>query len=346
MKRWISLVLVAIICVGLFAGCGGGGKSSSSSAPAAGSSAAPSEAPSEAPAKTTDFPKRAVNVTCPWAAGGGTDTILRAICLAAEKELGQTITVTNTTGGGGATGFAATMNAEPDGYNLGMITFELNSLPPQGLVPFSYENFDCIMRINMDPAAISVPADAPYDTLEEFIEYAKANPGTLNCGNSGPGSVWHIAAGLVEQTCGVEFKHVPFDGAAPAVTDLAGGHIELVSVSPAEVRGQIEAGTVKMLAVMAEERDPLFPDVPTFKECGYDVVFGTWRGLALPQGVPAEERQILIDAFTKAYEDPDFVTQAQNLGLGLAYQNDADFTAFLADNYAMVEETMKAIGLI
>jgi len=123
----------------------------------------------------------------------------------------------------------------------------------------------------MDPAALTVKKDAPYNTVEEFIAYAKDHPGEISIGNSGPGSVWHIAAGLLAEKADIEVKYVPYDGAAPAITALVGDHIQAVSVSPAEVQGQVEAGDLKILGVMNSERVPAFPDVPTFEELGYDI---------------------------------------------------------------------------
>ncbi len=127
--------------------------------------------------KKSDFPRKSVTVICPWSAGGGTDTLLRALARETEKFLGQSITVTNNTGGGGGIGHAAIMNANPDGYTVGMITFELNSLPPQGLIPFTYKDYDPLMRINADPPALTVKKDSPFNNVKDFIAYAKAHPG-------------------------------------------------------------------------------------------------------------------------------------------------------------------------
>ena len=137
--------------------------------------------------KEPAFPKKDIMVICPWSAGGGTDTILRALARATEPFLGTGINVTNKTGGGGAVGHGAGINAKADGYTVTMITFEILSLPPQGLVPFTYKDYDLLMRVNMDPAALTVRADAPYDTFEEFVTYAKDHPGEINIGHSGPG---------------------------------------------------------------------------------------------------------------------------------------------------------------
>lgn len=291
------------------------------------------------------YPDKPVTVICPWTAGGGTDVLLRALSKSAEKYLGQTISVVNQTGGAGAIGHNAIRTARPDGYTVGMITFELNSLPPQGLVPFTWKNFDPLMRINSDPAALTVKADAPYNTVRGFMDYAKSHPGEITIGNSAPGSVWHIAAGLAAEKTGVQVKHVPFDGAQPAVTALVGGHIKAVAVSVAEVRGQVQAGNLKILGVMSAERDKIFPDVPTFKEQGVDVQFYTWRGLALPKGVPPAIKAKIADAYKKAFDSQEFKDFAAKASLNLAYQDSAEFTKFLDQNYKDVEAVMKNLGL-
>ena len=291
------------------------------------------------------FPDKPVNVICPWTAGGGTDVLLRALSKEAEKFLGQTINVVNQTGGAGAIGHNAIRAARPDGYTIGMITFELNSLPPQGLVPFTWKDFDPVMLINTDAAALTVRADAPYSTVRGFMDHARANPGEITIGNSAPGSVWHIAAGLAAKKTGVNVKHVPFNGAQPAVTALVGGHIKAVAVSVAEVRSQVQAGNLKILGVMAAERDKIFPNVPTFKEQGVDVQFATWRGLAFPKGVPAANRAKVADAYKKAFETKEFKEFAANAALTLNYQDGAAFTKFLDQNYKDVAAVMKGLGL-
>lgn len=291
------------------------------------------------------YPDKPVTVICPWTAGGGTDVLLRALSKGAEKFLGTTINVVNQTGGAGAIGHNAIRAARPDGYTVGMITFELNSLPPQGLVPFTWKDFDPIMRINSDPAALTVRNDAPYQTVRGFMDYAKAHPGEITIGNSAPGSVWHIAAGLAAEKTGVQVKHVPFDGAQPAVTALVGGHIKAVAVSVAEVKGQVQAGNLKILGVMSADRDKIFPNVPTFREQGVDVQFYTWRGLALPKGVPAPIKAKVADAYKKAFETKEFQEFAAKASLNLAYQDANEFKAFLDQNYKDVEAVMKSLGL-
>ncbi|MCK9303587.1 MAG: tripartite tricarboxylate transporter substrate binding protein, partial [Bacteroidales bacterium] len=295
--------------------------------------------------KKIDYPKKGITMICPWGAGGGTDAVLRALCGTAEKYLGQTITVENKTGGAGAIGHAAIKNAKPDGYTVGMVTFELNSLPQQGLIDFTYADFDPLIRVNADAAALTVKADAPYNTVQEFVDYCKAHPGEVSIGNSAPGSVWHIGAGLLANATGIKVKHIPFEGAAGAVTALAGGHIQAVTVSLAEVKSQLDAGNLKCLGIMDDKRPEAYPNIKTFKEQGFDITYYTWRGLALPKGVDPQIKQILVDAFTKAEKDPDFVAKAKALNLNLAYLNPTDFATFLKSNYEDVTKTMIELGL-
>lgn len=299
--------------------------------------------PAEEPKIT--FPEKPITLICPWSAGGGTDAVARAIAKAAESRLGQTVTVVNQTGGGGAVGHGAGIAAKNDGYTITMITFELLSLPVQGLVPFTYEDYDLLMMVNMDPSALTVKADAPWNSIDEFVAAAKEKPEALKVGNSGPGSVWHIAAGVVEQLTDIKLTHVPYDGAAPAVAALVGGHIDAVTVSPAEVAGQVQAGNLKILGVMSDSKIDQFPDAPTFKESGIDFSFGTWRGLAVPKDTPEEVREILADAFKEAYEDETFQSFAKKAGLGLSYKSADDFGKFLGEQSKGVKDVMDALGM-
>lgn len=297
-------------------------------------------------AKKINYPEKEITVICPWGEGGGTDAVLRALCKTAEKYLGQKITVENKTGGAGAIGHAAIKDARPDGYTLGMITFELNSLPPQGLINFTYADYDPLIRVNADAATLTVKADAPYNSVQEFVDYCKAHPGEVSIGNSAPGSVWHIGAGLLADSTGIDVSHIPFEGAAGAVAAVATGQIEAVTVSLPEVKAQLDAGNVKVLGIMAEERPASYPDIKTFKEQGFNIEYATWRGLALPKRVDPAIKSVLVDAFTQAENDPEFLDEAARLNLAPAYQNPSDFTAFLKQNYNDVAKTMKSIGLV
>jgi tripartite-type tricarboxylate transporter receptor subunit TctC len=235
--------------------------------------------------RALDYPSSPVSVIVPYGAGGGTDLIGRALADAMKTSFSRGIAVENRTGGGGSVGMSYGQNARPDGNIITMITVELVTLPHTGTGgDIYYDKFKPLMMVNSAYSAVTVQKSSPYNTLADLMAAAKENP--LQVGNSGIGAIWHLAAAGLEQAAGVEFIHVPFDGAAPAITSLLGGHIDAVSVSYAEVISQIEAGELKVLAVLAPQRLASAPDVPTTKELGYDVSVGTWRGFGVPLATP------------------------------------------------------------
>jgi tripartite-type tricarboxylate transporter receptor subunit TctC len=296
-------------------------------------------------ALAAEYPAKPVELIVPYAAGGGTDLVARAFADAAKKQLPQSMGVVNKTGGGGAVGLTEIMAARPDGYKIGMGTVEITLLPHMGVARFTVEDFTPIARLNAEPSAITVKADAPWKTVEEFLEYAKANPGKVRIGNSGTGAIWHLAAEALEEKTGTTFNHVPFDGANPAVTSLLGGHIEAVSVSPAEVSSQLAAGQLRMLAVMAEQRSKTFPDVPTLKEKGVDLSVATWRGIVVPKKTPAAVVDTLRTASKAAAEDQAFRDQLAKMNLTWAYVDGPEFGQLMQKDNAFFKDLMTKLGM-
>lgn len=205
-------------------------------------------------AAETEFPSRTIDLVVPYQPGGGTDSLARTFADASRKHMSQSMVVVNRAGAGGAIGWTEVINAKPDGYKLAMLTVELLTLPSLGLARFNYDDFQPIAQLNADPAAITVKADAPWNSIEEFLAAAKKSPESVRVGNSGNGSTWHLAAAALEDKSGARSGHIPFQGAAPAVLALLGGHIEAVAVSPAEVSTYVQSGKLKMLMVMADQR--------------------------------------------------------------------------------------------
>ncbi len=291
------------------------------------------------------FPRRPVTLICPFSPGGGTDLLARMLAHEAQKRLGVPVLVSNITGGGGAIGHAAGRMAPPDGHTVLVTTFELLSLPVQGLAPFTYKDFDLLMLLNMDPAAVAVRSDFPADTLAEFVARAKSGDAP-SIGNSGAGAVWHLAAAMLSDRAGIPVVHVPFNGAAQAITALIGGHIDAVTVSPAELKTYVESGQVKLLGVMSAERLKSFPDTPTCREQGEELVFGTWRGVALPQGVPPETRAILMTTFKDVVTSPEFETFAEQSGMNLQMLSSEEFRAMTARQAGEVAASMRKLGIV
>ena len=298
-----------------------------------------------------DYPTKGISVICPWAAGGGTDACLRAFCDALGRQLGVTLTVDNQTGGGGILGHQAIADADPDGYTLGMITFELATYNALGQSELLDTSYDPLCRVNTDAAAITVNAEWAeangITDLATFIDYCKEHPGEVQMGGSSNASVWHIAGGYLMNETGIEIQMITYqEGAATAVQNAAGGFIQGVTVSLAEARSFIESGHLICLGVMDAERNPSFPDVPTCAEQGYDIQYFTQRGLALPLGVDPEIKAVLEEACAAAAEDEAFVEFMNNNGQTIAYQNSEDYAAFLAQSMIDVPAAMEAVGLV
>jgi tripartite-type tricarboxylate transporter receptor subunit TctC len=293
----------------------------------------------------SDFPKKQIELIVPFAAGGGTDAVARAFADVAKKHLPEPMGVVNKTGGGGAIGMADGANAKPDGYKATLVTVELAILPNLGLASFTSDDLKPVAQLNADPSAVTVRADSKWQTLEEFLEYAKANPEKVRVGNAGSGSIWHLAAASLGDKTGAKFSHIPYEGGAPAVTALLGGHVEAVTVSPAEVSAQVSAGKLRMLGVMADERLEAYKDVPTLKEKNIDLSMGTWRGIAVPKETPQEVVDVLKEATSKAVEEQSFKDVLAKMNLGLKYQDDAGFSEVIKNDSSRFKELIEKLNL-
>jgi len=294
------------------------------------------------------FPAKDIMLIVPWAAGGGTDTIARALVKNAKNYFGVNVNVVNKTGGMGAVGMGATMTAVPDGYTVGLITFQLSTYRMMALADLSYRNYQLIQLLNQSPASISVAADSKFKTLRDLMEYAKKNPGVVTAGHSGAGGGWHLALASIAVQQGVKFNFVPFDGAAPTRTAVVGGHIAVATTGIDEVLQLYRAGQIRILAVNDTKRHWLFPDIPTIGEAGYPnpKIIYDWRGLGAPKGVPADRMQILIEGFKKCFEDPEFKKLAHDLGLPLAYRDPKGFEEFLKEMEETLRPALDSVGLL
>jgi len=286
LKKIIALSVTAVMALGIFAGCdaiGGGGGGAQAAA----------------------YPARAVAVVVPFTAGGGTDLVARGISEAAREFFPNGISVENRTGAGGAIGLSSGATAAPDGYTITTLTVESVTLPHMGTgVEFDGDSFIPIIMLNEAVSVISVNADSDFQTLEDLIEASRTSPVLI--GNSGVGAIWHLAAAALEQESGAHFTHVPFEGAADAITSLMGGHIDAIPVSYSEVSSHVAAGTLRVLSVNGPNRLPSIPDVPTSGELGYDVQVSAWRGMAVPTGTPDDIVDYLYNAFSTAAASPEF----------------------------------------
>ena len=291
------------------------------------------------------FPSRPIRLIVPWAAGGGTDVLARGLVQNAQEVLGQPVAIDNVSGAIGAIGLGVMLDADADGYTLSVIDTYIDQLALQGQYEFTIDDFQPIIGLNRDPAAFTVSADSPWETLEDAIEFARENPGELSVGHSGSGQGWHLAGAGVAQAYDVEFTYVTYDGAAPAIADVIGGHIDAVSVSGAEVSEFVAAGDARVLAIIGDERMDLYPDVPTMSELGHDVAFYAMRAIAGPAGIPMDRVRILHDAFYELYQDPAFQQRMTDAGIGLAYSSYDEYESVYRQSVDDAIMLMEYLGL-
>jgi tripartite-type tricarboxylate transporter receptor subunit TctC len=296
------------------------------------------------------YPERPITLIVPWGAGGGTDATARIIGTLLEKELGQPVNVVNRTGGSGVVGHAAIASAPADGYTLGLITVEISMMHWQGLTELSGASYTPIGLVNADPAGLQVRADAPYKNVNDLVAAIKANPGKFKASGTGQGGIWHLSIAGMLQDMKVDptaAPWVPSNGAAPGLQDLVAGGVEIVPCSLPEARSLIDAGKVKSLAVMADKRAALYPNVPTLKEAtGSNWTMAAWRGIAAPKGVPADVRDKLVAAIKKIVASKDYTDFMTQRGFGVIYEGPDDFAKFMAKADADLGATMKAVGIV
>ena len=292
------------------------------------------------------FPSGTITIICPHGAGGGTDAIARALAKAAERQFGQNVVVVNITGGSGAVGMTDGLRRKADGYTITLATVEMVLHPTMGMVPWKATDFKLIMRVNFDPSAVTVRADSPWHTLEEFLEHAEKNPGRVRVGTSAPGTIWDLAAAALGEAAGVSFNQIPYAGGAiEAIKDLLGGHIDAVTVSPGEVSAYVDSGKFRILGIMSADRDAKFPEVPTLSERGLNLEISTWRALVAPKGTPDAVIKTLHDGFKKAMADPVFVQFMNNGGFSIGYMGSADLATYVASQEKTFAPILKKQGL-
>lgn len=291
------------------------------------------------------FPSKQITLVIQAAPGGASDGVSRTIAAEAQKVLGVPIVCINKVGAAGAIAMDYVAKSKPDGYTIGYVPVELSMLKALGYANIDPRNYDPIMRANILPAALTVKSDAPWNDINEFIAYAKAHPYEITVGTSGAGSIWHIAGAALGDKTGVKLTYVPFPGAAPSVASLMGGHIAAVTCSPGEVLSGVQGGKLKVLAVMGEHRSPLYPDVPTLKEKGIDVVVMAWGGFVLPKGVSQNVHDIVANAFKKAYDSESFKKYCKAHGIEPGYLPGDKFMKFAISQMDLFTDIINKLGL-
>ncbi|MBV7486560.1 tripartite tricarboxylate transporter substrate binding protein [Bordetella sp. BOR01] len=295
-------------------------------------------------AQAQTFPAKPIELTILWAAGTAPDVVGRALGEGMARQLGQPVLAVNKPGAGGAVAYRYVANQPPDGYALIMNSNSISTAYHSGTLPFDYHAFTPIAQVSIESPILVARADAPYSNLVELLAYARQHPGDLKVGNSGVGSHLQIASESFFEQQRVEVAHIPF-ASSISITNLLGGYIDASMTLPGSVAPHVAAGTLKVLGVLAAQRDPTFPQVPTAIEQGYDFKADMWRGVAAPKGLPDDVRARLEQAIRATVESEDFKRRGLQNGFQPVFLEHAAFDQTIAKEDAVIATALDKLGL-
>ncbi len=297
-------------------------------------------------AQAQDYPDKSIRLVVPWPAGGGADAVGRAVAQALTAELGKTVYVENVAGAGGNIGTQQFIRSTPDGYTLLLATSSTNVANPYlykktGFDPI--KDFTPVASVALLSSVLVVPSASPFKTPKDIIDAAKAKPGKVSYGSGGVGASAHLAGELFKSVAKVDITHVPYKGSGPALTDVMGGQLDLMFDTGAF--SHIKGGKIRALAVAADKRHPLIPDVPTFEELGIKgVVMNAWYGVAAPAGTPAPVVAKVNQAVNQALKSGDLAKRLADIGAEVRGGTPEDFSKFWRSELVRYEALVKLTG--
>ncbi|MGQ7249350.1 Bug family tripartite tricarboxylate transporter substrate binding protein [Halomonas sp. V046] len=294
-------------------------------------------ATSVAIAQDDAFPDKPVEFIVPWSPGGGSDTLMRLVSAHAEEYLGEAMPVINMPGVSGTTGLKELARRDADGYTVGQVHEGLMVAHHTGLTAQNWDDFEPVAAVTQSPQYLTVNADSPYTTYQEFVEYAKANPGEIRFGVT-LGGVPHVHAAMMEDAEDLSFRYVGFEGTGPRIRALVGGHID-AAIGDISSSGEfVKNGDLRFLAVGSAERQEVTPDVPTFTELGHDdLKLNIVRGILAPKGTPADRIATLASDFEAMSQNEDFITAVNNAGASVVFEGPEAFGDYLETTDATIE---------
>lgn len=266
------------------------------------------------------YPNKPVTIVSPFAAGGTSDVVSRAVARSLELDLGKPVLVVNKVGAGGTVGIASVVSAPADGYTLvmgGLGSVVFPSVVYKGKIKYdASRDLMPVGAVAVAPTVLVVRNELPANNLNELVALAKREPNKLSFGSAGVGGTLHVAGVLLEREAGISLNHIPYKGGAPAMTDLAGGNVDIALADLTLVRPLLSSGRIRVLAIASAERSPMLPDVPTTNEAGLPGVrLDTWYGLFAPNGTPSDAMRTLRTALTKLQGDSAFISTLASQGL-------------------------------
>jgi len=297
------------------------------------------------------YPTKPITMIVPFPPGGVADIVGRPLAASMEKTLRQPVVVVNRTGAGGAVGMAAVAKSAPDGYTILMALSSISIFPVSdrinGKAPaYEMSDFAPIALITADPTVLVVRTDSPWRTLKEFVATAKAYPGTVNYSSSGVYGTLHVAMEIFANAAGIKLFHVPYQGGGPAVTALLGGQVHALASGPAAAVGQIKGGKMRALASWSTKRLDLLPEIPTFKELGYDAEFYIWSGVLAPASTPVPVINRLREAVREAATSPEFRGVMDKVSTPVSYLDAPEFKKYWDADAARLKVALEKIGKV
>jgi tripartite-type tricarboxylate transporter receptor subunit TctC len=290
------------------------------------------------------YPDRPIKMIVPWAAGGDTDNIFRPFAPLLQKVLGQPVVIANVGGASGTKGAKEAKDSPPDGYTVYAMHDYIHSTYYAGVADVQYTDFEPICLISSTASVLTASPKTPWKNWQEFLADAKKRPGQITVGAT-LASTSHFFPALVEQAAGVKFKYVSYEGLAPRMNAILGGHIDLTDANLTQ-KGKVEAGQLKFLAIATEKRSPEMPSVPTLKELGVNVVYDVNRGLTVPKGTPADVIGRLGTACAAAAKEPEFAQAMKLQGTDVRYMDRAAYAAWLKKNDELNKKLASDLGLL
>ncbi|MEY2810214.1 MAG: hypothetical protein RLZ66_1725 [Pseudomonadota bacterium] len=287
----------------------------------------------KAQAQATVYPDRPITFICPWPAGGTADQTMRALCLAAGRELGQSMVVENKAGAAGMIGLKALASAKPDGYTVGQIPISVTRFSQLGTVAIDpMKDLTYLARTSGQTFGIAVPANARWKTLQDLVAEAKAQPGKISYAHSGVGGATHVGMEEFALAANVQFNHVPFKGGADALQSVLGGHVEVL-VDSSSWAPHVESGKLRLLATWGEQRTARFKDVPTLKDAGFNVVVDAPNGVGAPRGMDPAQVARLRQAFKVAAASAEFKQACDKIDAPVLYLDGPDYEKYVGTVY-------------
>lgn len=296
-------------------------------------------------AQAARYPSRAITLLCPWPAGGSTDVTLRAFAESASHQLGQSVVIVNRPGAGGTLGATAMPSTKPDGYTITQLppaVFRLPQMQKTAWDPLA--DFTYVVGLTGYTMGLVVRADAPWKTVQEFVEDARSRPGKISYGSTGLATSPHMVVEELALGQKLDLVHVPHKGSAELATSLLGGHIMAASDSSGWAP-HVEAGRMRLLAVYGTRRAKRFPQVPTLTEAGYPVVSEARYGIVGPQGLDVAVAARLHDAFKATLEDPKVLQVLDRLDQPALYMTGAQYLDYARREVARDRELAKRLNL-